>query len=546
MGAIQRIAALAILAAACGRPPGDGLSADAGSRADPSRAYPTATGAGDPGPQCAGLASGSACGICGAVECGELAVACAPGPEVCPLFESVPIDGAVGGGGLQFGSGIAFGDVDGDGRVDAVVGSAERALLYIGTGAGFKRTDQALVGGSPTNVGSVTLVDFDGDGDLDLFMTSREPAPGLHLRINDGTGRFRDASGEIPLPAMARPFGAAWGDFDRDGWLDVFIAGYLDEPSKLLRNVDGQRFEDVTHLIAADTAPQASLQPVWIDYDADGDLDLFVSNDFGPATGFPSSLYRNDGGDGFVLVSAEAGITELIYGMGIGVFDADADGDLDLYVTNIGWAAGGQKLYLNNGDGTFVERADEFGLAAYDRWGWGAEPIDVDNDGDADMALAAAFPASGWFAENKGEQYLDITYVAGDFPLGNTLYGVATADFDADGNLDIGWTTLDPLVGTRLYRNVHPDPGHWLRIRLAAPAPNTRAIGATVIVVAGGRRRAAAILAGNSYLSSSEPVAHFGLGDLQHVDSIEVRWPDGSVTYHDGPFTADQVIRLEP
>jgi len=535
-----------VSAAACVAPPADAPpDADLPAARDPTGGDGQRGVVDVPAPSpalCAGALVGDACAVCGAVSCSDDGPQCDPGAEQCRMFEAVPLAGPVGGGGLQFGSGIAFGDIDGDGRVDAAVGSRSRVLVYFGGDGGMTRDDNALTAPSPANVGAVNLVDTDGDGDLDLFLTSRDPTPGLHLLLNDG-GRFYSANDVLSLPAMERPFGAAWGDVDGDGWLDVFVAGYFKSPSVLLRNLGGAGFEDITHWIDIDTTHQASLQPVWIDVDADGDLDLFVANDFGPASGWPSALYRNDGG-ALTYVSADAGFDDLIYGMGIGVADIDADGDLDLYVTNIGWAAGGQKLYLNQGDGTFVEGAREVGASADDRWGWGVAPVDVDNDGDIDLALAGEYPSAGWVGERDGERFLDVTHVAGEWPTGDTLYGLASADIDGDGRVDLGWNPLDETSGARIYRNVHPSTGHWVTVALSAPPPNTRAIGATVIVSAGGKRRAAAILAGNSYLSSDEPVAHVGLGDADAVESIEVRWPGGEVVAYPGPFDVDRVIVL--
>jgi hypothetical protein len=517
----------------------------------------------DPGADACGVctdrpAAGTTCGSCGGAACDAPAgdVVCAPpaGGASCSVFaQALEVDTPPGLDLNLYSSGLAFADVDGDGCVDVAVGASDRVRVFAGDcSGGFAEAPDALAGvAGPSHVAAVTLVDFDGDADFDLFLSAQSPTPGLYLFTNDGAGHFQDASSLIDAPVSYSPGGVAWADYDGDGWLDAFVAGQFG--SVLLHNQAGASLADVAAELGIAAPDHVSCQPAWLDYDLDGDPDLFVVNDRGPTLGTPSFLYRNDGG-AFTDVAATAGVSDLLYGMGIAAADFDDDGDVDLYATNIGWSpviGTGQKLYVNAGDGTFVERAHDLGAAAANRFAWGAEFLDYDDDGDLDLAVAALAMATGggggpWLGDawSSGAGFLDVSGVVGALPAENA-YGLASADFDSDGRLDVGWTFKADGVAARLYRNVAP-AGHWLRVRIAAASPNVHGIGARVLVDAGGVRRTRLIAAGGSFLSSDEPVAHFGLGTVAVIDAIEAHLPDGTTVLLPGPLAADQLVEITP
>lgn len=484
---------------------------------------------------------GATCGGCGVVRCVAGLLVCDAPVGGCPAFApSARIPWPTGESIPLVGMGIGIGDLDGDGRVDAVVAGLLHPHLAWGDARGVRTPRDAPLASLPGHDHGVSLVDVDGDGDLDVFLTMDG---GMRLLRNDA-GVLTDGSRDVGLPSAREPGGPAWADYDGDGDLDVFVPDYFGAPSKLLRN-DGTTFVDVAWELGVDLPEALSFQAAWLDYDGDGDPDLFVTNDKGDLTGQPCSLFRNDGGT-FTDVGRDAGITELVNAMGIAVGDVDGDLDLDILVTDIGTIDGGQLLYINRGDGTFENRAALHGADAAAHYAWGAELLDLDNDGDLDLLVGSQSPDEIFVAENLGDGiFVEIGPIF-DTPIHRRQVGLASGDFDADGRLDIALTFHDSSdMLARFYRNIRPGVGHHLRVALRAPSPNTRAVGATVEVRAGARTQTRALSVGGSFLSSSEPILHFGLGDATAVDAIEVRWPDGTRSTMTGPIEVDRTITVE-
>lgn len=481
------------------------------------------------------------CGSCGRVRCTDDGPRCSS-DRLCAYFQSVAVWPRNEPSDSPWGSGIALGDIDGNDTVDVIVGAAERVFVYRrGADGTFTRTE-GFIDAPPRGTAGLTLVDYDGDGDLDLFLTAQSPNPGIELWENRD-GRFRDASHRLPEIDRNDDLqlgGPSWGDFDLDGDLDVFVPAYTDQRSYLLRN-DGSDFVDVAADFGVDAPAAASLQGLFVDYDVDGDVDLIVANDKGRTTGHATALYHNDAG---TLRLIDVGFDDLINGMGIAVGDIDGDLDLDVYVSDIGYTDDGQKLYVNRGDGTFVESAHDWGVAADQHYGWGTEWLDFDNDGDLDLALADTVTDAPFVAENRGGWFIGIDTVI-DLPTEPSV-GFASADFDRDGRLDVVWwldESPEPHL-VRVMRNTIPAAGNWLEVELRDGGPNTHAIGATVYVESDGVRRMRPLIAGGSFFSSSEPMLHFGLGSASSVDMVEVVWPGGERTTY-GPRDAGQRIRIE-
>lgn len=481
---------------------------------------------------------GAVCGECGVVRCAETGAYCTA-TDVCTYFETVlEMPRATPPRVTTWGSGVAFGDVNGDGHVDLVVGG-DRIDVLRGDGAGAFVPYRAFMEDAAAITSSVVLVDDDGDGDLDLFLTTQHPEPGAQLWRNQGDGRFRESSHRLPRLEGDELGGASWGDYDLDGDLDVFIPAYGEERSYLLRN-DGSDYVDVAEELGLSDPTAASLQGVFVDLDVDGDVDLLVANDKGPSTRRGTHLYRNDSG---TLTLVDSGMTHFINGMGIAVGDVDGDSDLDVFVSDIGYHDDGQKLYLNQGDLVFEEVAREWNIAEDQRYGWGSELLDLDNDGDLDLLMADTASDTALVAENRGSWFVPIDRVidAPTFPQ----VGLASADFDGDGAIDLAWWfDRAETARARIVRNVYPRSGAHFSVELAMSGPNTRAIGATVFIEADGVTQMRPIIAGGSFFSSSEPVAYFGVGSTTEIDRVEVVWPGGDRTEH-GPFRANQRILLE-
>ena len=536
--------------AAIGMPDDAGPIVDAAIDATPVDAMPDAA----PPPIDCGPMTGTPCGPCGVVSCvgSPDHLICAPNGSQCDIFSDThTVDWPTGVAHQNYAGGIAFGDLDGDDQVDAVISGPDRLRVMRGDGSGgFAEQLNVITGAAPADIRGVVLVDYDGDGDLDLSATAEMPTEGLFLFQNDGAGTFAFHDG-LQLEGVTWPGGPAWADYDGDGYLDVFVPAYVNYPSRLFRNLGGTAFQEVGTTLGVDNPAAASLQGLWLDYDLDGDQDLFIANDKGQGTGQACSLYRNNGDGTFADVGVSAGITHLVHGMGAAAGDFDGDGDLDIHVTVIGWVVDGQLLYVNLGNGTFAQRAHIFGAQASDYFGWGSEFADLDNDGDLDLIFASQYPEQPWLGERIGNKFVDLTPLLGFHPQGR-IFGVNSADFDRDGRLDFGWRLREldaggvPMHLARFTRNITPNTGHWLRVALQGPAPNTRAIGALIRVQVGTGWKTRHLSAGTSFLGSSEQVAHFGLGAAATVDAIEVRWPGGPTAVYPGPWPVDQSIVLSP
>jgi hypothetical protein len=330
-----------------------------------------------------------------------------------------------------YGSGVAASDVNGDGWTDAILLAGDRIELFLNERGYFTKASREWgFGGSLDRVLTTALpFDFDNDGRRDLFVGA-EGGPPLLFR-NEG-GRFR----ELPDAGLATPertIAAVAADFDGDGFADLYLANHDDvywnapdppggaknaRPDQLFLNQGGRGFRDVSEAAGIDNRGW-SLAPVAADYDGDGDVDLFVGNDFGLDV-----LYRNDGRARFEEVSREAGLDRPVAAMSADWGDFDGDGDLDLFVAGMrsgsGWVLEvpefevgrvprlidvmfrpyvreairswfrGNRFYENLGDGTFREFAAESG-AQDSGWGWSTVWLDFDNDGRLDLYGANGF-----------------------------------------------------------------------------------------------------------------------------------------------------------
>ena len=458
-------------------------------------------------------------------------------------------------------AGVAVADFNNDGRADIYVlsGGGTTDRLFIGTGLnsqGVPRFENraAAWGVDLLHIGAgVSVVDFDNDGWPDLYVTAHGDSaslrPGRHrlLRNNGsaepGVAGFTDVTQAAGLaftsPQIADGFGSSWADVDGDGHLDLFVAGWVSNSNGnrlFLNNGDGT-FRDATQShIPAGLSGVFGFMPRLEDINSDGHPDLLLAADF-----FTSRLMVNDGTGRFDDVTALSGTGLDSNGMGATTDDFNNDGLVDWYVTSI-YQPGfpgrdGNKLYLNNGDGTFAERAAQLGVAR-GGWGWGAASGDLNLNGHIDIVETNGWSGATFLNEqsyvfvNNGDG-ASFSEVAQQTNLFHTGQGRGVVLFDADNDGDLDVIIVSNNLPLRLYRNqAAANTGRfWIRLRFYtrdAPSVPPMGVGTRVALTAWGRTMWRTVQANSNYLSQGPIEAHFGLGQADAIELIEIHWPNGT------------------
>lgn len=465
-----------------------------------------------------------------------------------------------------FSGGAVAEDFDGDGWVDLYVlqGGTVPNLLYMNQQDGTFLDEAATRGTDLTGAHfGASAADFDGDGDIDLFISSVS-SPHI-LLLNDGSGVF-SASPQVFNTSTSFATSPSWGDLNNDGLLDLAFGSWhalgLGDLDVYL-NLGGGQFQHHQTL-----RMDWVFVPRFADVDGDGFQDLLVSADFGQARWF-----RNDGKG----VLRPAGVSDVENGMGNAVGDIDNDGDLDWFMSSIrdldapefNWGTTGNRLLLNDGSGTFSDITETSGVRdGY--WGWGADFADFDNDGDLDL-----YQVNGWqvsepivamqfnntpaclFENLGGNSFQEIAGSSGD--AANTEQGrcVVVFDYDNDGDDDIfignnlqlvddGMTITRPPGSPVLLRNDTENRNDWLTVQLdGQTAPHhSHGIGARVYLRIGGVTQMRELHASSGFNGHGPGrIAQFGLGDNLLVDAVRAVWTNGDETeLHD--VAADQAITL--
>ena len=465
------------------------------------------------------------------------------------------------------GRGSAWGDYDGDGRLDLfTTGIHTTHALYRNAGeSGFIDVSVAAGLDDPHGGWGASCADYDGDGDLDLYV-SRDAWEGgspNSLFQNRGDGTFIEVGHLAGVDDSSDSFTHTWGDYDGDGYLDLYVAnGVTGEgsPNKLYRNQGDGTFSE-----RAETAGVANLGKnlgvAFGDYDNDADLDLYVSD-----VGGANTLYRNEGDGTFTDITPLAGVSSPGAGSYVTFFfDYNNDSHLDLFVsafayyesfvesqiTGKGSGPSVPHLYRNNGDGTFTDVAKGRPLSRA-VGSMGAGFGDVDYDGYVDIYLSNGGPNFNRLEPNflyrnvGGEEFVDISESAGVGNLGKG-HGVSFADYDGDGDLDLyaglGGHYDGDTWPNSLYRN-DGHGNHWLEVDLRGAGANSGAIGARLVLRAGDLLQAAEVSSGNGFGCTNSLPMEFGLGSRTRADELTIRWPSGKEeTYRD--VAADQVLRVQ-
>lgn len=442
----------------------------------------------------------------------------------------------------DFGTGVSFRDFDGDGWDDLTFANVDDSLIFYRNNNGTLERMPSLAYAAG-NTRTVLWADIDNDGDDDLLVTTFNGP--VKLYRNDGNWQFVDITATSGiLAAYGKRWGASFGDYNKDGFLDLYVCTYIyseenyaySKLNHLYRNNGNGTFTDVTLQAGVGDGMKASFQSVWMDVDLDGWPDLFVINDFQPS----NSLYRNNGDGTFTEMAMALGLDEPgEHCMSISMCDFDLDGDLDIYMTNTGVFLqinnGRHMLMLNNGDGTYTESSTLYGLNVFE-WGWGALWVDHDNDGYQDMyiathrELALAVP-NLFFKNNNGEGFSDAADLFPDQQI-TSSHSVARGDLNRDGYADIAVQNQHPFA-PYVWQNEGGNANH-VRITLEGTVSNRMAIGSWIKVYAGGKQYVHYTVCGENYLSQNSQHILFGLGQASVVDSVVVEYPSGHVDrYYD-------------
>ncbi len=491
-------------------------------------------------------------------------------------------------------AGLALFDYDGDGWID----------IYFLSGAPLKGTVAAVpprhalyrnyrdwtfrdvtegVGLDPRGYGlGVTVGDYDNDGDPDLYLNDFGPNV---LCRNNGDGTFSD----VTQAAGARRGdqvggGACFFDMEGDGDLDLLSANYVDfhygnhiirkigphqfhpgprdyrgVPANLFQNSGDGTFDDVSPSSGLGAVPIRGMGVISLDYDDDGDVDLFVCNDSGP-----NLLFQNDGHGKFAECGALAGLAydgqgRVHSNMGVDCGDYNNDGRLDLFVT--GFSSESPILFRGLGRGQFDDATNRAGAgaSAFAPADWGTGLVDFDNDGDRDLFIACghfndniqhidqrtAVKVRNIVLMNTGSgKFVDVSRQCGSgLAVVESSRGAAFDDLDNDGDIDA--VVLNANAGPTILRNDSPAQNHWLQVRLRGVSSNREGIGARVRLIAGESTQIAEVHSGRGYQSHYGTTLHFGLGAAQvRIDRLEVRWPGRGSEVCAGQ-NADRILEIE-
>jgi hypothetical protein len=491
----------------------------------------------------------------------------------------------------DMGSGAAWGDYDNDGWQDLYVvnivgpltiteakftASPARNALYHNNGDGTFTEVGGPAGVDLKHFGSGAVWgDYDRDGNSDLFVSGYGENV---LYRNDGDGTFTDVTSNSGVGGVIGFWaGASWGDYDKDGWLDLYVTGYvkydpgvrLNRPSKydienpasiypltfdpernlLYHNEGDGTFTETAVPAGVDNPSGRGLEAAWVDFDNDGWQDLYVANDVSD-----NVFYRNLRDGTFEDVGHRSLVADYRSAMGLGIGDWDNDLDLDLFITH--WLAQENALFSNQLSSgqvdveggsqlRFMDVADRIGLGqiSLDFVGWGTSFFDYDNDGFLDLLVTNGSTLQNrdnpeslvgmkdllfW---NAGPErgFFEVSELAGPhFSEQLVGRGAAFADYDNDGDMDV--FIVNHGAAAVLLNNPGHETNHWIEIALRGTESNIQGIGARILIVAGDKKHLTELGSQPSYLSQNSMVAHFGLGQTAHVDSLVVRWPLGQVS----------------
>ncbi len=486
------------------------------------------------------------------------------------------------------GGGAAFFDYDNDGDDDLYITSGNDVdHFYENNGDGtfaYKSTEAGFDAYADYYTMGVIAGDVDNDGFKDLFVTTNRKDAQLARNLlfhNNGDGTFSEMWTQASEKDKVFSIGATFLDFDLDGWLDIYVVNYV-ESVDFLENEDGEiigfnhdcfenrfyknlgngQFTEMAEELGLHDRGCA-LAVAATDFDMDNDMDIYIANDFGEFI-IPNKLFENhSGGDYFQDSSEDWNADIAMYGMGIAIGDIDNDLDLDYYVTNFGK----NRLIINKGN-TFEDITDACG--AGDQWvtqdstlaiGWGTSFLDVDNDADLDLYVSNGYVPSPNFLPSHiymndklflNDGNLNFIDTETSYGISNqyTSRGMSHSDYDNDGDLDILSVVLNVPIGqggwqTVLYKNNSQNQNNWVQVTLEGVETHRDAYGSKVFIYADNQTFMQELTGGSSHCSQLSSKLHFGLKDIQTVDSLQVIWTGGIRTQMVYDVPVNELIHVE-
>ena len=494
------------------------------------------------------------------------------------------------------GTGVGWIDYDQDGLLDLFFvqsGATDaykpqhplRSALYHNNGDGTFTdvTEKAGVGGEGHYGQGVAVGDFDNDGFPDLYVTGYGRAILYH---NNGNGTFTDVTAKAGLADEGQwSTSAGWFDYDKDGWLDLVVTNYIEwtpknnlwcgehrpgyrsychpgnykgQRIKLYHNNHDGTFTDVSDASGVGKPEAKGMGVVLADFNNDGWPDIAIAND-----SWPNFLFINKHNGTFEDVSLVSGLAasedgRYEAGMGIDAADVDGDGWMDVYITHLDFEL--NRLYRNSQDGSFTDETFRSGIGnkAVLMSGVAMKFLDYDNDGWNDI-----LQANGSMLDNVALYHGEVSYkepllmyrnlgkgqfekvsesLGPDFMRPIVGRGLATADYDNDGDIDI--VTNNRGDYPSLLRNDGGNVNHWLTVQLIGTKSNRDGTGASLKLTSEGFVHVEQAKGGGSYMSASDPRIHFGLGKRTKIESLEITWPSGQVDRLTN-LSPDQIIAVK-
>lgn len=444
------------------------------------------------------------------------------------------------------GGGISFFDFDNDGWDDITVSSesGDPVRFFKNMGGSFLEVTFNFV--DPLfETKTVQWVNFDNDDDYDLFVTSNTDTNRLYR--NNGNMDFDDITIISGLNVLDNStYGGSWGDYNNDGWLDLFICS-RDSPSSgahnyLFKNNGNETFTEVNSTAGIDSENHTSFCSAFFDYNNDGWQDIYIANDKYDSANL---LYKNNGDGTFDEVGEESGTNISIDAMSTTIGDYNKDGWLDIYVSN---TINGNVFFKNNGDGTFTNVAATNGTI-FESVAWGSVFLDAENDADLDLYVSGELDGStsfipSAFYENDGTGNYSIPINAGfDNDIGRS-FSNAMGDINNDGYPDMTVLNYEP-DDIFLWKNVSPQNNNWIKVKLEGTESNKQGIGSWIEISVNGLKQYNYTLCGEGYLGQNSAYEFFGIGASTTIDYIKVTWLSGIVDIIDNPVINEHITVIE-